>query len=134
MSEIFITFCTEEYRMSRKKATRINIAIALVLGTLCALSFNSLSHITLFDKTVFDLFDYISSNIMLPAGGFILAVFVGWVMNKNIVKKQLTNNGELNVRTMRPILFCIKYVAPIAIVLIFLYVIGFFDYVSTLLF
>ena len=134
MSEIFITFCTEEYRMSRKKATRINIAIALVLGTLCALSFNSLSHITLFDKTIFDLFDYISSNIMLPAGGFILAVFVGWVMNKNIVKKQLTNNGELNVRTMRSILFCIKYVAPIAIVLIFLYVIGFFDYVSTLLF
>ena len=126
MSEIFITFCTEEHKMSRKKATSLNTIIALVLGTLCALSFNVLGHIRLFDKTIFDLFDYVSSNILLPAGGFILAVFVGWVMNKKTVKDQLTNNGTLNVRTMRPILFCIRYIAPIAILLIFLYVMGIF--------
>jgi NSS family neurotransmitter:Na+ symporter len=87
-----------------------------------------------FDKTFFDLFDYVSSNILLPAGGFILAVFVGWVMNKNIVANQLTNNGTLNVRTMRPILFCIRYIAPLAIILIFLYVIGLFDSLAALLF
>ena len=134
MSEIFITFCTEEHNMSRKKATRLNTGIALVLGSLCALSFNVLSDIKVFDKTFFDLFDYVSSNILLPAGGFILAVFVGWVMNKNIVANQLTNNGTLNVRTMRPILFCIRYIAPLAIILIFLYVIGLIDYLAALLF
>lgn len=126
MSEIFITFCTEEHNMSRKKATRLNTAIALVLGTLCALSFNLLSDIKLFDKNIFDLFDYVSSNILLPAGGFILAVFVGWIMDKKIVKKQLSNHGKLNVHTMKPIIFCIRYVAPIAIALIFLYVTGLF--------
>ena len=134
MSEIFITFCTEEHNMSRKKATRLNTGIALVLGSLCALSFNVLSDMKVFDKTFFDLFDYVSSNILLPAGGFILAVFVGWVMNKNIVANQLTNNGTLNVRTMRPILFCIRYIAPLAIILIFLYVIGLFDSLAALLF
>lgn len=126
MSEIFITFCTEEHKMSRKKATSLNTIIALTLGTLCALSFNVLGHIRLFDKTIFDLFDYVSSNILLPAGGFILAVFVGWVMNKQTVKDQLTNHGTLKVYTMRPILFCIRYIAPIAILLIFLYVMGIF--------
>ena len=126
MSEIFITFCTEEHNMSRKKATRLNTAIALVLGTLCALSFNLLSDIKLFDKNIFDLFDYVSSNILLPAGGFILAIFVGWIMDKKIVKEQLSNHGKLNVYTMKPIIFCIRYVAPIAIALIFLYVTGLF--------
>lgn len=126
MSEIFITFCTEEHKMSRKKATRLNTLIAMILGTLCALSFNLLDDFKIFGKTIFDLFDYVSSNILLPAGGFILAVFAGWVMDKKIVKEQLTNSGELNVRTMKPIIFCIRYVAPAAIVLIFLYVTGLF--------
>ena len=126
MSEIFITFCTEEHKMSRTKATRLNTFIAVTLGSLCALSFNVLSDVKLFDKNIFDLFDYVSSNIFLPLGGFILAVFVGWIMDKKIVKEQLTNHGELNVRTMKPIIFCIRYVAPTAILLIFLYVTGIF--------
>lgn len=126
MSEIFITFCTEEHAMSRKKATRLNTIIAIVLGTLCALSFNVLADLKIFGKTIFDLFDYVSSNILLPIGGFILAVFVGWIMDKRIVKEQLTNKGTLNVRSMKLIIFCIRYVAPTAIVLIFLYVIGLF--------
>lgn len=132
MSEIFITFCTEEHNMSRKKATRLNTLIAIILGSLCALSFNLLSEVKLFDKTIFDLFDYVSSNILLPAGGFILAIFVGWFMDKKIVKEQLTNNGTLNVRTMKPIIFCIRFVAPTAITLIFLYVIGAFKYIEAL--
>ena len=127
MSEIFITFCTEKHEMSRKKATWLNTGIAMVLGTLCALSFNVLGDIKLFGMTIFDLFDYISSNILLPLGGFILAIFVGWVMDKKIVKEQLTNHGTLNVRTMRPIIFCIRYIAPTAIALIFLYVTGIFN-------
>lgn len=126
MSEIFITFCTEKHAMSRKKATRLNTLIAVVLGSLCALSFNVLSDVKLFDKTIFDLFDYVSSNILLPAGGFILAIFVGWIMDKKIVKEQLTNNGTLNVPSMKIIIFCIRYVAPAAIAIIFLYVTGLF--------
>lgn len=132
MSEIFITFCTEEHKMSRKKATWMNTIIAMVFGSFCALSFNTLSDFTIFGKTIFDLFDYVSSNILLPAGGFILAIFVGWKMDKKIVKEQLTNGGTLKVRTMKPIIFCIKYVAPAAILLIFLYVIGLFDYIIAL--
>ncbi len=126
MSEIFITFCTEEHNMSRKKATRLNTIIAITLGSLCALSFNVLSDFKLFEKTIFDLFDFISSNILLPVGGFLLAVFVGWIMDKKIVKEQLTNKGTINVHTMKPIIFCIRFVAPTAIAIIFLYVTGLF--------
>ncbi len=132
MSEIFITFCTEEHNMSRKKATIMNTAIAIVLGSLCALSFNVLGDFKLFGKNIFDLFDYVSSNILLPAGGFILAIFVGWIMDKKIVKEQLTNNSTIKMPIMKPIIFCIRYVAPIAIALIFLYVIGLFEYIEKL--
>lgn len=132
MSEIFITFCTEEHNMSRKKATIMNTVIAIVLGSLCALSFNVLGDFKLFGKNIFDLFDYVSSNILLPAGGFFLAIFVGWIMDKKIVKEQLTNNGTIKMPIMKPIIFCIRYVAPIAIALIFLYVIGLFEYIEKL--
>lgn len=132
MSEIFITFFTEEHNMSRKKATWLNTIIAIVFGSLCALSFNVLGDIKLFDKNIFDLFDYVSSNILLPAGGFLLAIFVGWIMDKKVVKEQLTNNGTLNVKLMKPIIFCIKYIAPAAIALIFLYVIGLFKHIEAL--
>lgn len=132
MSEIFITFCTEEHKMSRKKATILNTVIAISLGTLCALSFNALGDFKLFGMTIFDLFDYVSSNILLPAGGFILAIFVGWIMDKKIVKEQLTNNGTIKMPMMKPIIFCIRYVAPIAIALIFFYVMGLFQYVEGL--
>ena len=104
----------------------------MAFGTLCALSFNVLSDFKIFDKTFFDLFDYISSNILLPAGGFFLAIFVGWKMDKKIVKEQLTNGDTLKVRTFKPIIFCIKYVAPAAILIIFLNVLGLFDHILAL--
>lgn len=128
MSEISISFFVEEHGMSRNKATALNTGIALVFGTLCALSFGVLSHFTLFGKTVFDLFDYVSSNIMLPLGGVFFAWFVGWYVDKKFVDRQLTNGGTLPVSVWRrPLMFCIRYFAPAAIILIFLYGLGLFD-------
>lgn len=82
MSEISIAFFTEQLGMSRRIATLANTGIAIVFGTLCALSFGSLNNFTIFGKTIFDLFDYVSSNILLPLGGMLISIFVGWVLDK----------------------------------------------------
>ncbi|MGN1246735.1 MAG: sodium-dependent transporter [Muribaculaceae bacterium] len=124
MSEISITYFVEAHKMSRNRATGLNTAIAVVFGTLCALSFGVLSDFKVFGMTMFELFDYVSSNVLLPVGGVMLSVFVGWMVDKKVVEEQLTDFGARRITLMRPIRFCIRYVAPVSISLIFLYGLG----------
>jgi NSS family neurotransmitter:Na+ symporter len=56
--------------------------IVTILGGLCGLSTNLLSETKIFSKTFFDLFDYISSNLLLPTSGLIAVLFFGYRMKK----------------------------------------------------
>lgn len=120
MSEVSIAYFTEEKKMSRNKATILNTAIALIFGTLCALSFNCLDNITIAGTTIFSIFDYVSSNILLPAGGMFISFFAGWLLDRSFIHDQLTNNGSVKVRVTKAIIFSLKYVAPTGIILVFL--------------
>lgn len=124
MSEITIAYFVEEKGMTRKNATWLNFSIAAIFGIICALSFGSLSHITICGKTVFEIFDYVSSNILLPIGGMTISIFVGWVLDKSIVRDEVTNSGKISTHTLKAIIFCLRYVAPICIALVFLCGIG----------
>lgn len=121
MSETSITFFIEEYKMTRAKGTWLNYGICLFFGLLCTLSFGPLSDFKIFGLTFFDLFDYVSSNIMLPIGGILLSLFAGWILDKKIFADQLTNNGALSGRWVAPPRICIRWVAPIGISIIFIY-------------
>lgn len=124
MSEISITYFCEEKKMTRNKATIISSLIALVGGLLCALSFGPLSDFTICGLTIFNLFDYLSSNVCLPLGGMICSYFVGWRVKKNLLEKEFTNNGTTRFRMLNVLVFFLRYVCPIAIFLIFLNSIG----------
>ena len=124
MSEISIAYFVEVRKMSREKATITNTMIALLFGSLCALSFNVLGDFRIFGMTLFEFFDYISSNILLPLGGLLLALFVGWIVDRKIVDEQLTDFGERRITLKYPIYFCIRFVAPVCILLIFLFGLG----------
>lgn len=120
MSEIAIAFFTEQLGMTRRAATLLNTGIAILFGTLCALSFGSLSDFTICGLTIFNLFDYVSSNILLPLGGMLISIFVGWVIDKKIVKAQLQGAGALLPWVLNLIVFSLRYIAPIGIALVFL--------------
>ena len=117
MSEISITYFCEERRYSRPKATLVSSAISLVGGVLCALSFGPLSDVTICGKTIFDLFDYVTSNIALPIGGIILSVFVGRIMQRHYLDAEYQGGYPLVIRF---IIFCLRWICPTAIFLIFL--------------
>lgn len=122
MAEITIAYFEEEFGIKRKKATSISIAISMVLGTLCALSFGSLGGVKLFGMTLFNLFDYTSSNILLPIGGMIISLFVGWVLDRSVVRGELlAGGGKVAGRGVSMVVFCLKWLAPICIGLVFLY-------------
>lgn len=125
MAEITIAYFEEEFRLSRKSATTLSIGIAMFLGTLCALSFGSLSDVQLFGMTLFNLFDYTSSNILLPVGGMIISIFVGWVLDRSVVRGELTaGGGRITSAGVRCVIFCLRWLAPVCIALVFLYGLG----------
>ncbi len=116
MSEISISYFCDEKKLSRPRATLLSGAIALAGGLLCALSFGPLSDAKIFGMTAFDLFDYVSSNLLLPIGGFICATFVGWKLDRKFLPSQIPGPAILP-RLLRLLL---RYVAPTSILLILL--------------
>ncbi|WP_289732557.1 sodium-dependent transporter [uncultured Duncaniella sp.] len=122
MSEITIAYMTDEFGFSRRKATAINIAIAMLFGTLCAISFGSLSEWTICGMTIFNLFDYVSSNILLPVGGMIISIFVGWVLDRSVVCEELiTPDSSVRPWMVTAVITCLRYIAPLCIGLVFIY-------------
>lgn len=129
MAEITIAYFDEEFGMSRRKATALTIAIAMVLGSLCALSFGSLSGFKVCGLALFDLFDYVSSNIFLPIGGMVISIFVGWVLDRAVLRSELeagTRHSAVNHAATRIIVFCLRWLAPVCIALVFLGGLGLF--------
>ncbi len=121
MSEISISFFCEEWKMTREKASMLNTVIAIVFGSLCALSFGAAADWKIFGMTVFDLFNFTTANLLMPVCGIVFAIFAGWFMDKKLVRSQLTNGETLKVRTYKSIVFSLRYIAPLAILSIFLY-------------
>ncbi len=124
--EVVVAYFTEELKISRKNSVIITFIIIGFFGTLSSLSIGPLKNILLFNKTFFDLFDYTSSNILLPIGGLLVVLFVGWKMKKEDVFDELSSGGSisLNKKIFGAILFVIKFMAPIAISIVLLNSIG----------
>lgn len=124
MSEISIAYFNGERKMSRRNATLLSSVIGVAGGLLCALSFGPLSHVTVGGKTFFDLFDYVSSNVFLPFGGMVCSFFVGWVVDRKVIRAQLAGDGTGRSRSMGWVVFMLKWVCPTAIFIIFLNSVG----------
>lgn len=120
MHEICTAFISEHFSKSRRKAAAIVTIICLVLGGFCSLSFGPWKEVTFCDKGIFDLFDYTVTKFLMPLGGLLITLFVGWYFDRKLVEQQLTNDGSIPVRTMKPLLFLIRWVAPFGILVIFL--------------
>jgi NSS family neurotransmitter:Na+ symporter len=118
--EVVVAYLTEEKGLNRKKATLFTVIGITSIGILCTLSFGPLKDITIFNKTIFDIFDFLSSKILLPLGGLAISIFVGWKMNKKDVYDELTNSGKVKIYMFNIFRFIIKYIAPVFISVIFI--------------
>ena len=122
--EVVTAYCTEELKLSRRTSVAITFGIVAVTGSLSSLSMGVLKGVTIFGKGFFDVFDYLSSNILLPVGGLLIVLFTGWVLKRNFVKEELSSNGRHRIPLFGLIMVIIKFVAPVAIALIFLSSLG----------
>ena len=124
LHEVVTAYLHEEFNMTRKKAARIVTTSCIILGVFCSLSLGIGKKYTLFGITLFDLFDYVTAKLMMPIGGFLIAIFTGWYLDKKIVWEEITNQGKLKPIVFKTLVFLLKYFSPIAILLIFIHELG----------
>lgn len=122
--EVVVAYLSEERKISRTKATIITASAITVTGILCTLSMGPLSDFLIFGHNIFDLLDVIASNILLPLGGMLISIFVGWKLDKHIITDELSNYGTIRIVALKLFMFLIRYLAPVAIFLVFLNGIG----------
>ena len=116
-----VTWLVENKNMSRLRASTVAGILTWAVGLGTVLSFNVTADVKLFDKTFFDLMDYLTANVMLPLGGLAMAIFVVWVMPKAASIDEL-NMGRGPAYELWFLL--VKFVTPIAVIIVFLNAIG----------
>ncbi|MEF9942637.1 MAG: sodium-dependent transporter [Burkholderiaceae bacterium] len=77
--EVVSSYFAEELKISRRTAAWGSAIAMFFTGIPCALSFGVMSEVKIFNRNFFDLFDYVSSNLLMPVGGILVAVLAGWV-------------------------------------------------------
>ncbi len=120
-----VTWLVENHGMNRLMATASAGFLAWALGIGTILSFNHWSFSFTFSGVeksngLFDIIDILTANIMLPLGGLLMAVFVGWKMSKASTMDEL----QLQPAVYAAWRFTIRYIAPVGVTVIFLNQIG----------
>ena len=125
MHEVVTAYLNEEFKITRVQAARLVTGGCIFLGIFASLSLGIAKDYTAFSLGMFDLLDFVTAKIMLPLGGLLVAVFTGWYLDRRIVWDEVSNGGKLKVPLFKLLIFILKFVAPIAISLIFINELGF---------
>ena len=123
MHEIGPAFFTEEFRLPRRKSAWIITVVASVLCLFCSWSVGAYD-IQVVGLSLMDFCDQLTANFMLPLGGMLTCLFVGWYIPRQVVFDEFTNDGRHNRAFFRIFLFAVRYVCPLAIALVFLHQVG----------
>jgi NSS family neurotransmitter:Na+ symporter len=124
LHEVSTAFFHEELVITRKKAALLVTISTSIIGAFCSLSLGAVDGLVIFGKSLFDWFDFITGQIFLPTVGFLTCMFIGWYVPHKVVRDEFTNWGTLSGRFFHLFIFLVKYVCPLAILIIFLHQLG----------
>ena len=116
--EVVIAFLIEECKLRRPVAVAVSMSVFVVLAVLCSLSQGSLSHVKIFSLNIFDLFDYVSANVLMTFGALFAVIFVGHKLKRSDIEDELTSGGLYRLpRGFANVLyFIIRWAAPAVII------------------
>lgn len=120
LHEVSTAFFHEELHITRRRAATIVTSIGIVLGAFCSLSLGGWDWLQVFGRPLFEVCDFITGQVLMPLGGLIICLLVGWYLPHKLVRDEFTNWGTLRGRYLGLFVLCVKYVCPIGIILIFL--------------
>ena len=129
-----ITWAMKTFKVTRIKASIVCGILVWFMGLFTVFSFNIASDVTvsaaistkygefviLKNATAFDFLDYLTSNIMLPLGGLMIAIYAGWLMKKEYSRQELHLDGAWYSLWS----FLVRFVAPLMVIVVFLNTMG----------
>lgn len=110
--EVLTAYFAEEFSLSRKKAAFVTTTVSIVLS--------SVTFFSVFGIDFFNIFDYITANILMPLGGMFTCIMVVWFMKKGFMRDELTNYGKCNRWFAPVVIFMLRYITPLLILYIFI--------------
>ena len=112
--EVITEYFQEHHNLSRQKGAIVSTAIAVVSATFC-----------LWSSKIFDLFDMFTADVLMPLGGLLTCLFAGWYLDREIFRKEISNDGTLRAPLFGVLVFLLKWVAPLLIGITFIYNLAF---------
>lgn len=117
--EVSVAYLSEEMHIKRQTATILACVATMILGSFASLSLCQDSPFCIAGMKLFDCLDFVSAKVLLPLGGMLIVIFVGWKLGKAKFFEEITNENTIKASMKKVILFIIKFVAPLAIAVIF---------------
>ena len=123
LHEVVTAYLNEQFGMSRGRAAVWVTGFCVVTGVLSSLSLGVWND-KFFGLGFFDLLDFVTAKLMLPLSGLLVSLFVGWYLKRSLSYEELTNYGLQKAPYFPIYMFILRYLAPVAIVFIFVNELG----------
>ncbi|MCG7334976.1 sodium-dependent transporter [Sporosarcina sp. ACRSM] len=124
MIEIIVATMTKNDPSKRKKFTWIIGMAIFIVGIPSCLSYGVMADVKFFDKTVFDLVDYVVSNVLMPLGALLISIFIPLKLSKTDLFNEMKQGSNVGKLFFNSWYYLLKYVTPIAIIIVFLDALG----------
>lgn len=121
IGEVGIKCIQDNFKIKRTTATWLVFLPLFILSPLCSLSLGPVKSLAICGDSLFDICDNVATNYLLPLSSFLTCIYVGWVVPKGFLRGELSRGGKGSAWAYVPVVFLIRYVAPILIVGIFAY-------------
>ena len=117
LMEVVVSFLIDEFAVTRTRAVVLMTALIFSLGVAASLSLGIWGGYTLFGKNLFELLDYVTCHIMMPFGGVMISLLVGWKIWEPF-SKRLSPTGGASPQWFWLFRFFCRYIAPFLILLV----------------
>ncbi len=123
--EVPVAFLTEEFSLSRKTAVSSTMLVISIIGLITVHPASIFGNMELFGMSLFNFFDFFSSNVLMPINGALIIIFLGYFTSKSDLRQELSNKNSLeNNSAISIYYFLTKYVALFLIAIVFLSSLG----------
>lgn len=118
-AEVAVAFVRDRFKVKRWRACLIVLLPMLVTSALCSLSLGDGGRgLLIGSMPLFDFLDTVATNLMLPLSALLICIYVGWILPKDFISKQMSNNGKFVAKSAPIVAYLVRYVCPVLIAVI----------------
>lgn len=124
MYEIIVAAIVEKWNVSRAMITTVIGVIVFIAAIPSTLTYSTLADVSIFGRNIFDFTDFVVSNVILPIGNLLIAIFIIHVMDKTLVKNELLQGSKMGEGYYKTYRFLMTFIVPTVIVIVLLYLLA----------